>query len=954
MPIPQLTPRARRGWKDSQKRTRYGNQRAKTYKNKLVSFLLFFITLSVVFSVFFILIINHNLPDPLKINERQIAQSTVIFDRTGEHALFQLFNDIKRTSLPLDEIPLFVQQATLVAEDRDFYKHKGLKLTSIIRAAIFNIIKLDPKSQGGSTITQQFVKNAILTPEKTYTRKLKELMLAYKIEKNFSKKEILNLYFNEIPYGSTAYGVEAASQTYFGKNIKEINLAEGALLAALPKAPTFYSPYGNNKDKLILRQQFILNEMVTEGYINEEEARGAKQFELKFKPAQEGIKAPHFVFYLKEQLAEQYGERFVEQGGLKIISTIDLEKQQLAEKVITEFGEKNEKNFNATNAALVSIDPKTGQILAMVGSRDYFDTENDGNVNVATRPRQPGSSFKPFVYATAFEKGYTPEMKLFDVETTFKTAIKDYRPKNYNDKIFGLVSIRQALAGSLNIPAVKMLYMTGIDDVLKLAKELGYTTLEDRSRFGLSLVLGGAEVKLLEHVSAFGAFAREGEWFKPTGFLKIEDGNGRIIKEFKKDGKKNISTNVARNINGILSDNNARAFTFGTQNYLTLNDRPVAAKTGTTNNFIDAWTIGYTPSLVAGVWVGNNDNTPMNEGAAGGQVAAPIWQAFMNQATKEMLQESFTQPEKKEVQNPALRGEGVGEIGVEIDTVSGKLATEHTPQSKRLKKTYFDSHSILYYINKNNPNGPPPNNPASDPQFANWEKAIMEWAEENEFLLESPPTEYDDVHIPELFPEINILSPQKNKEITDEQLLIDVELNAVNRVAFVDYFIDGRPITRTNLHPFGVSIDMTDFDNGWHTLSARVNDSVGSQAEDRLTFLLNIIHKKPGLLWIQPTSQSVLTLDNFPITIKFKTPTPAMIDSLTIKAKNIITGEKINITTTTITDNQERVVIWEETNVTPGDWQLIAEITEPGQETSTKNGPSLLINPRQTIPTADL
>lgn len=950
MPIPQLSPKSRRGWQASKGRRHYTSQKGKVRGGgKLLKTLWLLAAGGIIFIVGVVVVISDDIPDPKKIIERRVSENTTIYDRTGEHILFQIYSDVKRTRLELSNIPIHVQQATLVAEDRDFYQHKGFKLTSFIRAAIFNIINLDPKSQGGSTITQQFVKNAILTPEKTYIRKLKELVLAYRIEKNFSKEEILTLYFNEIPYGSTAYGIEAASQTYFGKNTQELTIAEGALLAALPKAPTYYSPYGNHKDQLINRQHHILNAMVDEGYLTEEETEIAKNYELNFKPPRENIIAPHFVFYLKEGLAAQYGERVLEQGGLKIWSTLDLEKQRLAEETIAEFAEKNSKNFNANNAALVSIDPSTGQILAMVGSKDYFDTENDGNVNVATRPRQPGSSFKPIVYAAAFTKGYTPETKLFDVETIFKTEMEDYSPKNYDEEERGLVSLRQALAGSLNIPSVKLLYLTGIDNVLTLAKSLGYSTLQDRSRFGLSLVLGGAEVKLLEHVAAFGALAQEGRWHPPVGILKIEGEGGRIIEEYKERDKKIIDTNVSRQITNILSDNEARAFVFGINNHLTLSDRPVAAKTGTTNNFADAWTVGYTPSLVTGVWVGNNDNSPMLKGAAGGQVAAPIWQQFIQQAVKDTPPENFTPPQTKPVENPILRGELIGETRVEIDRISGKLATQYTPPDLKLIKTYFSAHSILYYINKDNPNGQQPINPEIDIQFINWESGVGEWATKNDFLLESPPTEYDDVHLPEFFPKISIISPQKNQEVTSENLLVKIKTESTKGISFVDYSIDGRPVARINLYPFELELIMTDFSNGWHTLTAEVNDPVGNRSEEKITFSLNIHRVKPGLLWINPPNQMVVSLDEFPITIKIKSPTPELINYITIIAKNLITDQEIELANNLLLDNlQEKSIGWSSDNINPGSWQLTAKITDNNGGSTIKNGPTLLINPAQT------
>ncbi len=379
----------------------------------------------------------------------------------------------------LEQIPDYVEQATIAIEDKNFYQHGGFSLWAIARTVITNV--LYNKKAGGSTLTQQFVKNAILTPEKSYSRKIKELILSYKLENKFSKDDILQMYLNEIPYGSNAYGVEAATKKYFGKSVTEINIAEAAILAALPQAPSLYSPYNNNKDTLIGRQHYIIDLMEKQGYINSQEAKEAKEFELQFQAPTNNIKAPHFVMYVKQILAEKYGEKIVEQGGLRIQTTLDLYKQEIAEEIINDKAETNLENWNAENASLVSIDPKNGQVLVMVGSKDYFSEDIDGQFNVALSPRQPGSSLKPMVYASLFEKGYNPNTILFDVVTDFSTSNDTYTPHNYNLKELGPVSIRKALAGSLNIPAVKALYLSGLDNVLNLLNNAGYTTLEDKS-----------------------------------------------------------------------------------------------------------------------------------------------------------------------------------------------------------------------------------------------------------------------------------------------------------------------------------------------------------------------------------------------------------------------------------------------------------------------------------------
>ncbi|MBI2552199.1 transglycosylase domain-containing protein [Candidatus Uhrbacteria bacterium] len=693
--------------------------------------------------------LSRNLPEPGKLIERTIPISTKIYDRKGAVLLYDIYGEIKRTPTALDRIAPIAIQATLVAEDRNFFEHRGFDLKGILRSALLNLFRGGPL-RGGSTITQQFIKNAVLTREKTFTRKLKELILAYQLEGRFEKKEILGMYFNEIPYGSTIYGIEAASETFFQKSAKDLDPVEAAILAALPKAPTRLSPFGNHPDELTARVKHILRELVAENYLPKADGeRYLKEDPLsRVKPRRESILAPHFVFFVKDILVDEFGEDFIERGGLKVFTTLDFDLQTIAEEEVLKGATQNEKDFKGANAALVALEVKTGQILAMVGSKDYFDETIDGNVNVATRPRQPGSSFKPIVYAAAFEKGFTPETPLWDVVTTFKVDPKDYEPHNYDNQEHGLVTIRNALAGSLNIPAVKTIYLTGLERVLDLADKLGYTTFGQRNRFGLSLVLGGGEVKLLEHVAAFSSLANDGEYLPPSAILKVEDSSGRLLKEWQAP-KTNpaMSATTAREITDILSDNNARAAIFGATNYLTLKDRPVAAKTGTTNDFRDAWTVGYTPSLAAGVWVGNNDNTEMNKKADGSRVAAPIWNAFMRGALSarggEATIEEFLKPEPRPVVNPILRGQGIGLVTLRVNRQNGKLAAESTPPELIEERSFMNVHSELFFLNKDDFSAPPPANPGADPNFETWETAVRRYAEEHNLRAEPPPTEYD-------------------------------------------------------------------------------------------------------------------------------------------------------------------------------------------------------------------
>ena len=828
-------------------------------------------------------LLSRNLPDPNRLLNREVAQSTKLYDRTGETVIYEIYGDQKRTLVALEGIPEHAKWATIAIEDKNFYKHKGFSLWAIARTVITNVIR--GRKAGGSTLTQQFVKNAVLTSEKTYTRKLKELILAYRLEKRFTKDQILQMYMNEIPYGSTAYGIEAASLRYFGKSIKDATLAESAILAALPQAPSKYSPYGPNKDLLFSRQQYILDQMVEQGYVSREKADSAKEEKIEFKEQDANITAPHFVMYVKEVLAEKYGEKTVEQGGLKIITTLDLHKQKLAEEVLKKYAQKNKTSFNAWNSSLVAIDPKNGQILAMVGSRDYFgkpEPENcisgrtckfEPNDNVSLRLRQPGSSIKPIVYAAAFKKGYTSKTILYDVITNFSTdPEKEYIPLNYNKNENGPVSMKMALAGSLNIPAVKTLYLAGIDNVIDLAGKLGYTTLKDKDRLGLSLVLGGGEVKLVEHVNAFSAFARDGNR-APTGiFIKISNSKGEVLEEASVETKSTLEPEVARQINDILSDNGARSYVFSASNWLTLGKRQVAAKTGTTNDNRDAWTIGYTPSLVAGVWVGNNDNSQMNAGADGSVVAAPIWHDFMKAVLGETNFETFLEPKITPTGKPVLDGNGIGEKKVKIDKASGLLATELTPESFIEEKTFKNHHSILYYIDKNDPRGDYPQDPGKDPQFKGWESAVLAWASKKGEATSSPPDKNDNLHITANLPSFEISGIYEGVNITNPFLTASINGSATRGIKRVDYYIDKKLIESKSGSDPGINKNISYLSNGFHELSVEACDDIDNCSKKEVSFNLNLSGQENEAvsfdpIWTSPSNGLAAASIDFPISL---------------------------------------------------------------------------------------
>jgi 1A family penicillin-binding protein len=681
-----------------------------------------------------------DLPSANSVDAKLIAQSTKIYDRSGQHLLYDVHGEEKRTVIPFDQIPDNVKYATIALEDQTFYTHHGIDPKSILRSVFKDVVK-GGAAQGGSTITQQFIKQTLLTSEKTITRKIKEVILAIELEQKYSKDEILAMYLNQIPYGSSAYGIEAAAQTFFGKSAKDLTLPEAALLASLPNAPTFYSPFGSHIDALAGRKSSALQKMADQGYITQEQADEAKSVNVigEISPKQDNIAAPHFVMYVKDYLEQKYGEQAVEQGGLKVYTTLDWDKQQAAEKAVSEGAAKNVSQ-NASNAALVAMDPKTGQILAMVGSKNYFDKSIDGQVNVALAQRQPGSSFKPYVYLTAFTKGYTPETLLYDVPTNFSTDEgKDYKPLNYDGKFHGPLQMKNALAMSLNVPAVKTLYLAGVKDSISLAKGLGLKGLNEPDRYGLSLVLGGGEVTLLDHVDAYAGLATGGIHHDKTAILKIQDKDGETLEEYKDNsGQRAVDEKYVAMLDYIMSTNDFRAPTFGENNPFKFVDRPVAAKTGTTNEFRDGWAMGFTPSIAVGVWAGNNNNTSMKVGADGIVVAAPIWRSFMNFALGNSPVEQFPKYEKEDAGKPVLNGDENVQNDVKVCKMTAGdnkgdycLANDSCPDGASDKKTFGDIHDILYYVNRLDPRGDYPKDPKNDSQFKNWENGVQGWLKDN-------------------------------------------------------------------------------------------------------------------------------------------------------------------------------------------------------------------------------
>ncbi len=690
---------------------------------------LFLAGCAVILAMFFYY--TYDLPRPEKFTETPFIQSTKIYDRTGQVVLYDIYGEEKRQIVSFDKISDNLKHAILSSEDARFYEHGGVDFEGIVRAILIDL-KLQSASQGASTITQQLVRSVYLTRQKSISRKIREIVLSIELERRYSKDQIFSWYLNQIPFGENAYGAEAASQTYFNKSASGLTVPESAALAALLPAPSYYSPYGSHKAELLQKKDYVLEKMNKAGYLTKDEMESAKQEKINFSEYTTAIKAPHFVLYVKKYLEEKYGEDYLKEKGLKVYTTLDWDLQQYAEQVVDDADAVN-KAAGAYNTALTTIDPKTGEILALIGSKDKSYTQKaypagcdeeagskckfDPRYDVATMgERQPGSSFKPFVYATAFKKGLTPDTILWDVKTEFnsycspnatdstdKYGLQCYSPQDYDGKYRGPLTLRSALAQSLNIPSVKTLYLAGLNDSLKTAKDMGITTLNEPDRYGLSLVLGGGEVNLLELTSAYGVFATEGMQIPPVSILKIEDSEGNIIEQNKKQSTKVLDTQVARQINSILSDNNARSPMFGATSSLYFADYQVAAKTGTTQNFNDAWTMGYTPFIATGVWVGNNDNSPINKKTGIG-LAAPIWRKVMQKALSAHAKEDFTPPDPYVSQNPVLLGQ--------------------LPPG--------DTHTILYYVDKNNPSGPAPSNPGSDPEYYLWQIGINNWLVQNQ------------------------------------------------------------------------------------------------------------------------------------------------------------------------------------------------------------------------------
>lgn len=604
-------------------------------------FTFFFIFLPLLLTIFI-----QSLPNPRELVSQDIAQSTKIYDRNGT-LLYQLYANQNRTLIPLTEIPKDLINATVAIEDKNFYtSNLGFDPLAIVRSLIADLS--GKPLQGGSTITQQLIKSRLLTSEQSLDRKIKEVVLAFWAQRIYTQDQILEMYFNQVPYGGTSWGVEAAAQTYFGKNASELDLAQSSFLAGLPQAPSAYSPYTQGLDVWKERQRDVLSKMVSLGFITRAEAQIAQDQKLTFEPVQHVLHAPHFVMYVREKLVEKYGLPLVERGGLSVVTSLDLKKQEMAEQIVKKEVDKS-GYLNIHNGAALITNPKNGDILALVGGRDYYDPDG-GNFNVTTALRQPGSAIKVVTYSAALLNGYTAATTIIDAPVAFASVgSPTYAPVNYDGRFHGTLTLRSALGNSVNVPAVKTLNSIGIHKMVSLAKEMGITTWKDPSNYGLAITLGAAEVKMTDLATVYGTLANQGKRVDLNPILKITDYQGNVLEEKRKISEKEIlPRSIAFIISNILSDNSARAMAFGPSSTLLIPGHTVSVKTGTSDNKRDNWTVGFTPSYLTAVWVGNNNNTPLNPTLASGITgAAPIWHDIMTNILKDSGKDSenYTIPE---------------------------------------------------------------------------------------------------------------------------------------------------------------------------------------------------------------------------------------------------------------------------------------------------------------------
>lgn len=797
----------------------------------VVGIVLFFVGSFLVLPLF-----AFNLPSPDRIVRRE-GFSTKIFDRNGE-LLYDIYADQNRTPVDIEEIPEELKLATIAIEDKNFYDHQGFDPLGMARGA--SRIFTRGYAQGGSTLTQQLVKNVLLTPERTIWRKIREFILSVQIEQRYSKDEILQMYLNEAPYGGTAWGVGAAADRYFGKPVSELNLVESAFLAGLPQRPSVYSPYSAQPDAYVGRTEDVLRRMREDGHITEEQEKESVESlsDLEFQERDDNFKAPHFVQYVQSLLVDRYGERVVEQGGLRVTTTLDLELQEEAQQIVTE-EIADVEDLDISNGAAVVVDPQTGEILSMVGSKDFYAEDYDGQVNVTTALRQPGSTIKPVTYVTGFKEGYTPSTMIMDVPTEFNAGAGQppYEPVNYDGRYRGPMQVRYALANSINVTAVKMLAMVGVRDMLNTAYEMGISSLEptdeNLSRLGLSVTLGGGEVRLVELTSAYSAFLNQGFRVDPVAILKVEDSKGKILEQNEPEkGSRVLTPEEAYLIADILSDNEARSLVFGPNSLLNIPGRDVAVKTGTTNDRRDNWAVGGSPQLIVGAWVGNNDNSPMTAVASGVSGASPIWRRILLAGLDGEDPVSFERPggivemgvdvvsgyeahdgfpSRTEIFIDGTQpGEDPVHVKLRVCKTDGKLATPADVSSGNYEERE-------YFIFKEE-------DPTAAPGDENmWQKGILSWIQTQEDPRYNPPTEYCGSGNPLT---VEFRNPQNEQSNLPNRFNADVRASSTDDIREVRLYVDGNRIVTFTGEPYTQEIDL---ENGVHTLRAVAVDQNGNE-----------------------------------------------------------------------------------------------------------------------------
>ena len=786
-----------------------------------------------------------NLPSPDKIVRKE-GFSTKILDRNGE-VLYDIFADQKRTPVSLEDVPEKLRQATIAIEDKNFYEHKGFDPAGMLRGLIRTVFL--GRLQGGSTLTQQLVKNVLLTPERTVFRKIREFILSVQIERKYSKDEILQMYLNEAPYGGTAWGVESAAETYYGKKVNDLNLVESAVLAGMPQRPSVYSPYSGSQDAYIQRTEQVLRRMREDDYITkeQEEEAVAQLADVEFQERGASFKAPHFVQYVQKILVERYGERVVEQGGLRVTTTLDLELQEEAQDIVSSEIDKV-KSLRISNGAAVVIDPETGEILSMVGSRGFNDPDIDGQVNVTMALRQPGSAIKPVAYVTAFKKGYTASTLLMDVPTEFPGGAgqPDYKPVNYDGEYRGPVQVRYALGNSINVAAVKMLALVGIKDTLQTAYDLGLTSLEPTNdtlkRVGLSLALGGGEIRLVELTGAYSAFMNGGHRVEPVAILKVEDSSGKVLEENKPDkGRRVLSEQQAFLIGNILSDNQARTEVFGTNSLLNIPGRNVAVKTGTTNDKRDNWTVGGNENAVVGVWVGNNDNSPMLQVASGVTGASPIWRGILLEALNGKTPAEFEVPNGivqlavdrvsgyrahdgfESRQEYFVSGTEPGEdpvhVKLKICRSEGKLATP----SDVAAGNYEEREYFVFKVD----------DPVSADGVNRWQSGIDAWINQQSDSRYHPPNDYCGGGNP-VNPEF--INPTDRTSNLPNKFTIKLIATSTSNIVQIELEIDGSKVRTFTGPPYEYEANLED---GVHTFRMKARDEEGNESDRNITVGVN-------------------------------------------------------------------------------------------------------------------